>query len=282
MKNPVKLFLLPDNRWLTDDDLERILRDIEADKCDVLYIHSALNFGIPNQELKQKELLGIILDVIERLGVPTLCMPTYTFSFCNGKDYDPQKSKSKMGALNEFFRKQDGVIRSLDPLMSVAIKGKNTDLAMRVGSHSISSNSTFDMIHHCENVKFLLLGPRIGFCLTYMHYLEWLFSVDYRYIRSFRGNIICGDETMSVEQDLFVRYSGVEPNTKSYDYEDLMVSEGVAKRVPVGNGYISIVDEKTATSYYRKCLDIDPHFFVEVDNSKKDRTYKPLHEVIAL
>lgn len=282
MDQAIPLFQLPDGSWITDCDLECYLRRVDAHKCKVLYIHSELNFGIPNPKLRPKQLLGVILQVIERLGVPTICMPTFTFSFCNGKDYNPEKSKSQMGALNEFFRKQPEVVRSMDPLMSVAVKGENLGLALNVSSHSISSGSTFDMIHHTEDVKFLLLGPRIGFCLTYMHYLEWLFSVDYRYIRSFRGKVIDGDKENIVEQDLFVRYKGVTANTKSYDYEEMMVDAGAAKRIEVGEGFISTVDEPIATHYYRKCLDIDPHFFVDVDNSIKDRTFLLEKEMVAL
>ena len=282
MSISTKLFRLNDGSWLTDKGLESHLRESGASDCDVLYIHSALDFGLPNPTIKPKSLLGHILDTIERLDVPTICMPTYTFSFPNGKTYNPMTSKSKMGALNEFFRKQEGVIRSLDPLMSVALKGEDKRLVTEVGSHSISENSTFDMIHHTEGVKFLMLGPRIGFCLTYMHYLEWLFSVDYRYIRAFKGCVEEADGVKTVEQDLFVRYSGVTANTKSYEYEDMMVEAKDAFREQIGNGYISVVSEKAATEWYRRCLCIDPHFFVDIDYSKKDKTFKLSSEMIAL
>lgn len=282
MNESSKLFQLPDSDWLTEDSLEAILRKVGAHECDVLYIHSELNFGKINPKMKSKQVLDAILRVIERLEVPTIVMPTYTFSFCNGKTYNPKTSKSRMGALNEHFRKQPGVVRSLDPLMSVAVKGDNLSFATNVSTHSISDQSTFDMIHHTPNVKFLMLGPRIGFCLTFMHYLEWLFSVDYRYIRHFRGLVETEDGQYSVDQDLFVRYAGVEANTKSYDYEDMMVRDGVARRVSVGDGFITTVDETVATAYYRKCLEIDPHFFVEVDNSKKDKTFVLTHEMVAL
>lgn len=282
MNHSIPLFQLTDGRWLTDDDLENYLRQVEADKCEVLFIHSELNFGTPNIKIRPKKLLEIIIGVIDRLNVPTICMPTYTFSFCNNRVYNPETSKSHMGALNEYFRKQDGVVRSLDPLMSVAVKGKNKGLALNVSPHSISSGSTFDIIHHTDNVKFLLIGPRIGFCLTYMHYLEWLFSVDYRYIRNFRGVIQIGNAESIIDQDLFVRYAGVTANTKSYDYENMMVESGAAKRIAVGNGFISAVDEPFAVEFYRKCLEKDPHFFVDIDLSKKDKTFKLEHEMVAL
>jgi len=75
------------------------------------------------------------------LNVRTICMPTFTFSFCNGLAYNPETSISKMGILNEFFRKQKDVIRSNDPLLSVALNGVDKDLVERIGKSSIGANS---------------------------------------------------------------------------------------------------------------------------------------------
>lgn len=278
----LKLFKNQDGEWMTTHSLRDNLMEMGAHDCQVLFVHSALNFGSPNPKLKNKELLGAMLEVLESLNVPTLCMPTFTFSFPNGKEYNPATSKSRMGALNEFFRKQPGVLRSNDPLMSVALKGVDTKLVTEVGTHSISEGSTYDMIHHMDGVKFLFLGPQIGDCMTFMHYLEWLFDVDYRYIRAFRGKVVNGEEETIVEQDLFVRYNGVLPNDKSFAYGDIMVDAGVAKRKSFGGGHIELVSEKDGTEYYKQCLLKDPHFFVDVVAPIKDRTFKLNQEMIAL
>ena len=220
--NEVNLFLSKEGTWVTNKTMLETLTSIGADQCDILYIHTSLSFGTPNLLLKKKELLSEILNVIKNLGVKTICMPTFTFSFCNGLDYDPVKSPSRMGILNEFFRKQDGVIRSNDPLMSVALMGEDKDLVTGIGHVSCGENSTFDKIRHRDNVKFLFLGPKIGDCLTYMHYLEWLYSVDYRYNRIFRGVVNINGNSNVEEYSLFVRYNSVIPNTASYDYEQKM------------------------------------------------------------
>lgn len=278
----MNLFKLSENSFLTSSDLSDKLKEIGAHDCEVLYIHSSLNFGLPNPKIKSKEVLTELFEVISGLNVPTICMPTFTFSFCNGKDYDPLTSKSKMGALNEFFRKQEGVIRSMDPLMSVAVKGKDTYLATDVSTHSISDGSTYDMLHGKEGVKFLFLGPRIGDCFTYMHYLEWLYSVDYRYIRHFHGNVIVEGIKKRADHDLFVRYKGVVPNDKTFAYEDWMVEENAAKRIQLGNGFLSIVGEKNGSEYYKRCLQRDPHFFVDIQSEMRDKTFQLTKEMVAL
>lgn len=282
--NEINLFLTKNGQWVTNKSMLETLMSIEADKCDVLYIHTALSFGQPNPQLKKSAMLGELLNVIKALGVKTVCMPTFTFSFCNGLDYNPATSASRMGVLNEFFRKQEGVSRSGDPLMSVALMGEDRDLVTGVGHVSCGENSTFDKLRHRDNVKFLFLGPKIGDCLTYMHYLEWLFSVDYRYNRVFRGNVTIGDKTSIEEYALFVRYNSVLPNTESYAYEQRMYDNGTAFIASCGDGTISIVDEKSATKEYKKCLDENPYYFVNFENNifVKDKTFKLDHEMVAM
>lgn len=282
--NEVNLFFTKNGQWVTNKSMLETLLSIGADKCDILYIHTALSFGQPNPQLKKSAMLNELLNVIKSLGVKTICMPTFTFSFCNGLDYNPATSASRMGVLNEFFRKQEGVIRSVDPLMSVALLGEDKDLVTGVGHVSCGENSTFDKLRHRDNVKFLFLGPKIGDCLTYMHYMEWLYTVDYRYNRIFRGNVTIGDNTSVEEYALFVRYKSVIPNTASYDYEQKMYDNGTAFIAPCGDGTISIVDEKNASVEYKKCLDENLYYFVDFENGVfvKDKTFKLDHEMVAM
>lgn len=282
--NEVNLFLAKDGNWVTNKSLIESLLSIEADKCDTLFIHTSLSFGQPNPQLKKKELLGELLRVIDSLGVKTVCMPTFTFSFCNGVDFDPATSASRMGVLNEFFRKQEGVIRSIDPLMSVALKGEDTDLVRKIGHESCGANSTYDMLRHRDNVKFLFLGPKIGECMTYMHYLEWLYGVEYRYDRTFRGDVTVDGQTKLEEYVLFCRYNGVTPSTGTFVFEQKMYDNNEALITNVGDGTISIVEEKQAAKRYKACLDENPYAFVDLENNvlTKDKTYKPVGEVVAM
>jgi len=280
----VNLFLAKDGKWVTNKSMIESLISIEADKCDTLFIHTSLSFGQPNPQLKKKELLGELLKVIDSLGVKTVCMPTFTFSFCNKVGYDPATSASRMGVLNEFFRKQEGVIRSVDPLMSVALKGEDLDLVKKIGHESCGANSTYDLLRHRDNVKFLFLGPKIGECMTYMHYLEWLYGVEYRYDRTFRGEVTIDGQTKEEEYMLFCRYNGVTPSTGTFVFEQKMYDNKEAFITNVGDGTISIVDEKQAAKRYKACLDENPYSFVDLENNvlTRDKTYKPVGEVVAM
>lgn len=49
----INLFRDNTGHWLTNKSLLESLLSLETDKCDVLYVHSALSMGIPNPNLKK-------------------------------------------------------------------------------------------------------------------------------------------------------------------------------------------------------------------------------------
>jgi aminoglycoside 3-N-acetyltransferase len=233
------------NGSVTNKDLFEALQKLGAQNADVLYIHTALKFGTPNLLIPKKQLLFEILEVIKSLNVSTLIFPTYTFSFCNGNIFDVQNSKTPMGLLNDFVRSQEGAIRSIDPLMSNVLIGKHKEFVTNIGNSSIGDNSTFDLIHRTSlNVKFLFLGPSIGDCYTYMHYIEERVNAPYRYNKCFKGIITDKGHSYEDSFDLFVRYSNAFPGAGSYIYENILIEREEAKRIALGDGLITITDEK--------------------------------------
>ncbi len=263
---PFNLFYSTNNEWVTNHDLLDSLKRVNAHESSILYIHSGLSFGIPNPNIPKNEILWILLDTILALNVPTICVPTFTFSFCNGIDFDVQNSKSKMGALNEFIRKQPGTIRSVDPLMSVALIGKDIDIATGIGHESIGKDSTFEKLHHRDNVRFLFLGTRPGDCFTYMHYIEKFVNARYRYDRDFTGKITDGKNSYKDTFTLFVRYRNVFPGNGSYYYEDILSKKGLSRTCELGNSFITTIEEPPAFEIYKDLFDKDHNFFIDLSS----------------
>lgn len=259
------------------------LKEMGAADCDVLYVHTALTFGVP--QLKKTELLDALLEVFRALRVRTLIFPTFTFSFPNGEAFDVQNSKTPMGILNEYFRKQPGVIRSVDPLMSVALEGEHTEFATSIGKNSCGEDSTFDMLHKTElSVKFLFFGTRVGDCFTFMHYLEDLFKAPYRYPKPFTGTIINNGCEYTDTFNLCVRYSNAFPGPGSYIYENILLERGIARQTKVGESQMTLVPESAASVIYQDLLVAYPSFFLSApfEDAKKSTEFKLNGPMIAL
>ena len=239
-----QLFTTNAGKQIADKDFVSALRSVDADKAAILFIHFGMTFGTPIMELKRDEILSAIYRAIREMNVKTIIFPTFTFSFPNGKDYDVKKSKSKMGALNEYVRRQPETVRSLDPLLSVALVGDKKYLATGVGRESIGRDCTFDMLHREENVKFLFLGTKPQDCFTYTHYIEWAAKVPYRYDRDFTGTIHADGGSYTATYKLFVRYKDVIPGGN--DLANILLSHGDAKMCALGDSEVWAVDEPPA------------------------------------
>lgn len=267
---------------VTTSSLLRCLESVGAADGKLLYVHSEMSFGKPNPELGKTGLLQAVLETLQELGVPTLCVPTFTFSFCNGVPYDPAQSRSKMGVFNEYLRRLPEAERSIDPLMSAAVLGADHQVVRDLGHHSIGAGCTFDKIHALGNARFLFLGVGAAKCFTYTHYVEERVRVPYRYDREFTGTIVEGGQSREDTYTLFVRYKGVIPESTT-KFEDFMVREGLMKKVTCGDNFVSSIAEPVAYEAIAGKIREDAGYFLAAPAPEhKDTRFELQHEMVAL
>lgn len=267
-----------------DHDIVSSLRDVGSQDCDVLFVHSEMSFGTPVTGIRRQELLTTLLNCLRALRVETIVMPTFTFSFCNGINYDVKSSRSKMGSLNEHFRSQPGVVRSTDPLMSCAAEGRELTLVNSVGQYSCGEGSTFDLLHKTESrVKFLFLGVEPAKCMTYTHYVEERLGVPYRYNRPFTGRITDGQgRNYEKTYQLYVRYKGVTPIPDDR-FQSLLIQKNVLKWSAIGDSKIFCINEKDAYASLESTIQINPNYFItEPFNRESVTTDFSAHDMVAL
>lgn len=255
-------------------DMLDALRSIGADDCETLFIHSDVVFGRVPQGFNRKEYLSTLYTVLMELGVQII-VPTFTYSFCNHEIYDVRKSRTSMGALSEYIRKQDGRYRTLDPLLSLSVPEKLKDKFSSISSHSLGKGSGLDTLHSLDGVKFLFLGAKQGECFTYVHYVEKMLDVPYRYDQGFTGTVI-DYEGNSKERTQYIHthcYGVKIPESYDYFEEDLIRMGKVRKR-KLGNSYASCLSEKDAYEQIASRIIQDPYYFVEGSYTESDLIHK--------
>jgi aminoglycoside 3-N-acetyltransferase len=247
------LFYDSDNRLFSAEEIKKALLNVGASDCETLFIHSDVMFGRPAEGFKRREYLGTLYGLVSGLEIKNIIVPTFTYSFCNNEDYDVSGSKTSMGAFNEYVRKLDGRFRTDDPLLSVSVPMELKDKFEIVSNESLGVNSALDIIHGMDNVKFLFLGAEMAECFTYVHYVEKMMNVPYRFDMPFEGNVIYPDGTVKRRtQIIYTQCTGVKLPPK-YDYfEDFMFEKGYLKKVRVGDKYIGCLSE---TDAYREISD---------------------------
>lgn len=187
---------------LTRQQLDAALRAVGVSAGDGLLVHSALQFlGKPEGGLQMY--LDAILDVIGPAG--SLAVPTFSFTFNRGLDFDPATTPSKdMGVFSEFVRQQPAARRTPHPMQCLAVVGAAAeDLAGRDTPGAYDDGSPFDRMLEL-GFKLLLLGADVQ-AASIIHYSEQRAEVPYRYWKDFTGRVKSGDEWQARTYRMFVR-----------------------------------------------------------------------------
>ncbi len=267
----IKLFRSADGVWITENDVKKLLAELRAPECDILFIHSDISFGLPNRELRRSELLERLFQCISSTGVRTIIYPTFTYSFCNGENYDVRSSKTSMGALNEYARKQAGHNRSLDPLLSVAAFGDGArEFTAAQTEHSLGRNSVFDLMHRAGNVKFLFFGAEFCECFTYLHYVEKMLDVPYRFDMPFDGSVIDWDgNAHRKRQYIHTACEKIVP-VDHYHFKTFLTRQGCFHAARLGDREIAVIGEADAYHWISQKIKERIDYFLERPFSQSD------------
>lgn len=254
------IFRNPDG-VVTYGDIVNTLLKVGADDCDILFVHSDVSFGVVEKGIKRKELKEILVDALLDTGVKTIMFPTFTFSFCNKEAYDVENSPTAMGMIPDYVRKREDAHRTDDPIMSVAILGDKTGFEKMSGSSSCGEGGIFHQLHTCgKKVLFLFFGTVVTKCFTYLHYVEEMKKVKYRYTKEFTGDVISQGEREQKKVQVYVRYKDVIATLPS-GFSDDLEKNGIMKQEKLGNSSVSIVDERKSFEYIGNLIDNNPYVF---------------------
>lgn len=238
MKNLLKY----NGKIYSQNDLIEALIRLGIQKGDIICSHSEIyGFGIPLLPIKDflNALLECLFEVIGKEG--TLIMPTFTYSFCKNEIYDKLNSKCTVGALNEFFRKQQGVKRTNDPIFSFAVKGAHEELFLNKEQKSCFDENCVYAILTRNNGKILNFGNKD--CFTFVHYPEESAGIKYRYHKTFKG-IILDENNNKFEKSIsfFVRHQGVA--TSDDKITCFLRKKQYFKEIGFGNTLLALIEAK--------------------------------------
>ena len=132
-------------QYIYQADIAKALRSCGVKKGDVIFVHSDISAFGKLSMLDAAFLLKSLLDSLkESVGTNgTIIMPTFTYSFTENKPYDIANSKSKVGVLTEYFRKQPDVGRTAHADHSVAVWGRRKDELLKIGKDTFDNDSIF-------------------------------------------------------------------------------------------------------------------------------------------
>jgi aminoglycoside 3-N-acetyltransferase len=204
--------------------------------------------------------------IISYLGPEgTLVVPAFSWSFYRGYPYDCRftPAENDMGVLNEAVRKLPGSVRTRHPGQSFACVGK---LAEALGDKELDTESAWDpkgpvgvLLSH--GAKTVMLGPPVWGACSFIHYVEELQNVPYRYWKTYTGEYVPpegGAETTKTYRFFARKLEPVEWMTNMPIAGDALHNAGALQAAPLGNGQVISFQWADAVAVLSKLIQENP------------------------
>ena len=236
-----------------DDFVEQLAPHI--DKGDTLSVElDTMRFGKVSRGLNKEQFLTGVFEIFHRLvgEQGTIIIPTFSYSWgadSAHKYFDVANTPGKVGIFPEYFRNRDDVIRSLDPMFSLAAWGRDKEwLTHNDSKSSFGQGSLYHKMHE-RNAKAISFGLK-KFDPTFVHYVEQRFhetvsELDYRFVKRFEGTIV--DRTGAEYEDHQYCFSRVLDKCVGLEFDESLMVHALSGRnqfvtLAVGNAKICLSD----------------------------------------
>jgi aminoglycoside 3-N-acetyltransferase len=158
----------------------------------VVLVHPDAIVAAQFPDMPDEQRLDLVIEAIDAAigSNGTLVMPAFSYSFTKGEVFDIRNTPSAVGMITERFRTQRGVHRTADPIFSFASRGPRAqELCAIPVKECFGAESVFAALHRM-NAHIINLGCSMSRGGTFVHYVETVHGVDYRYKKVFSGTII--------------------------------------------------------------------------------------------
>jgi aminoglycoside 3-N-acetyltransferase len=264
---------------ITAGDITTALRELGLGEGDAVFVHAgmrrALTVAGRGRAEKFETILGGVSDAV---GEGSVMMPAFSYSFTKGEDFDLAITPSVgVGVLAEYFRALEGVRRTIDPLFSAAIRGPVAEgweerLFTIRDVDCFGEGSIFDYLR-AVNAKLLFFGVPAT-ANTFVHYVEQLLGVPYRYFKDFRGRVKDESTARDVTARFYVRALDQDVDTYLAPLgDDLLRAARARARALPGGPSLYLTDAASVVRQCREGVAANPDYLIDRGHPGAEHLY---------
>jgi len=200
-------------------------------------------------------------DVVGAGG--TIIVPTYSYTFAKSTAskpaiFDPFETPAETGPFPNYFRQQPGVLRSLDPMTSVAGLGPRArSLFKDLPPASYGSDCIFERLTKLPNTKCcnIGLGPN---WMPFIHYADWLSGAPFRYDKLFTGRLKLDGRVSDAAWLYSVRLLHPASFATGHEIGRRATKKGIWNYASLGRGRVYVACYRSYFEYTMSLLKKDP------------------------
>ena len=248
------------------NDIVKTIRQVGICEGDTVFVHSNLGyFGVLEDAACREGYADAFLRAFLEVLGPTgdLVVPTFSYSFCRGEDFNPEKTPSTCGLFSETVRMDERSVRSEDANFSIAVIGpRDRFYTENPPEYSFGPGSFWDRFLQNDGI-FCNLNFDAG--STFIHYVERELQVPYRWDKPFRGRITT-EHSPPVEK---VFYHFVYDLEKTWDAPDFArfsreaETENIVAKSFLGRGNVVAISAKDTYEFVERRILVEPRFLLK-------------------
>jgi aminoglycoside 3-N-acetyltransferase len=230
---------------------------------DTLLVHSSFK-SLGGVEGGPQTVIDALLEVLSPEG--TLIMPTFNFDFNKGEPWDVRTTPSQMGVMTELVRCDPRAKRVFHPFYSFAIIGKHADdLTRERYKSSYERNSVFGKLRDLDG-KIMIIGLDYTHSLTFVHHVEQMEGVDYRYMKAFSGEVTDADGRTTTDTFyMLVRDLDKGVITEVNPMGKLLEQLGVVTIHKIGEAEVKVMKANAAYEAIAREMKRDPFLMYRIE-----------------
>lgn len=214
---------LQEQNWLKKGDCVYVISDM---------LELAKSYKARGSRLCPDELTEGLQRIVGEEG--TLLFPTFNWDFCKGTGFDYSRTPVRTGAWSKSVLQRKDFARTAHPLYSFAVWGHHREeLLENDSADSFGPGTIFELLLQWD-ARLLAVGLPALKGASYIHHVEQMVGVPYRYNKSFTGEYRdawgrCGTRTYRMyvrDLDLDPRHiAGFRPLEEKMSEEGLIRTE---------------------------------------------------------
>ena len=236
----------------------KAFKKLNIKKGDSIFLTTSLGM-LGKPETNNKNLLLVssswVFEALKKMigKKGNIFVPTYSYSFTKKKNiFSPKYTKSDIGYFSNFFLKQKNVVRSNDPMMSIAGIGPDVkDILLKIPNNSFGANCVFERFLKLHKLKCCHVG--LGFnWIPFLHYLDWKNNVPFRFNKILSGYIVKNKKRKKITWVYFARYLRKETISDGYKIGKQALKKKLYNYCKIANSAIYIINYKNFFRFAKK------------------------------
>jgi aminoglycoside 3-N-acetyltransferase len=247
---------------VTKSILSEKLSELNLEGKDVLIYSRLLSFG----RVKNLNAINCFIDLlVEHIGSKgTLIIPTYTLNSYSEKFFNINSSKIMSGILGEIASKNKNFTRTVHPIYSNAILGRNKDFYLKQSATTcFGEGSFFDLFSKNENSIVLMAGLNFNGPTLY-HYYDQKYRALGRFVKEFNMEMNLDGHIFDMTFNSYVKDREFYKNKMNClaRFDALANELKMVRSVILGDNYFHMISERNFNTLYKAVLEVDQDYFL--------------------